>query len=221
VRIGKPVPGARRQARRCGGRDAGLDHIDYLLVTHFHPDHYGGVVELSQLMPIRHFIDHGTLAAELQKDAGAEGAFEAYLAIRNKRPHLEPKPAIGYRSKELRRPWSVRQGRASPGLFLAPVEVNGACGPAAVAARDPYENPRSTGVVVRYGKFSFLDVGDLSGAPLFALVCPKSLIGPVDVYLVAHHGGPDVADPAIFAAFVPRLAVMNNGLTKGGAVDDV
>ena len=35
--------------------------IDYLLMTHFHPDHDGGVVELAQLMPIGTFIDHGDL----------------------------------------------------------------------------------------------------------------------------------------------------------------
>jgi beta-lactamase superfamily II metal-dependent hydrolase len=29
-------------------RDAGLSHIDYLLTTHFHADHDGGVAELAQ-----------------------------------------------------------------------------------------------------------------------------------------------------------------------------
>lgn len=82
-----------------------------------------------------------------------------------------------------------------------------------------YENPRSTGVVISYGRFRFLDVGDLSGQPLFDLACPKDLIGSVDVYLVAHHGGPDVADPATFAAFKPRVAVMTNGIKKGGALE--
>jgi len=95
--------------------------------------------------------------------------------------------------------------------------VNTACPAQATAARDTYENPRSTGVVVRFGRFRFLDVGDLSGQPLFKLVCPKNLVGTVDVYLVAHHGGPDVAGAETFAAFNPRVAVMNNGPTKGGA----
>jgi hypothetical protein len=71
-------------------------------------------------------------------------------------------------------------------------------------------------VVVRFGKFRFLDVGDLTGPPLFGLACPKDLIGPVDAYLVAHHGGGDAADPATFAAFRPRVAIMNNGVWKGG-----
>jgi hypothetical protein len=82
---------------------------------------------------------------------------------------------------------------------------------------DTIENPRSTGVVVTFGKFRFLDVGDLTGQPLFDLVCPKSLIGPVGAYLVAHHGNADASDPTTFAAFKPRVAIMNNGTKKGGA----
>jgi hypothetical protein len=69
---------------------------------------------------------------------------------------------------------------------------------------------------LQYGKFHFLDVGDLTGGPLFALACPNDLIGPVDVYVVAHHGGADAADPATFAAFKPRVAILNNGAMKGG-----
>ena len=57
-----------------------------------------------------------------------------------------------------------------------------------------------------------------SGQPLFNLVCPKNLVGRVDAYLVAHHGGPDAAVPETFAAFQPRIAIMNNGATKGGAL---
>lgn len=43
------------------------------------------------------------------------------------------------------------------------------------------------------------------------------MIGPVDAYLVAHHGGADASDPATFAAFKPRIVIMNNGQKKGGS----
>src|SRR5262249_44793065 len=94
---------------------------------------------------------------------------------------------------------------------------NPACGPSGLPAEEKIENPRSTGILVRFGRFRFLDVGDLSGPPLFALVCPRALVGPVDVYLVAHHGNVDAADPATLAGFRPRIAVVNNGPRKGGA----
>lgn len=70
---------------------------------------------------------------------------------------------------------------------------------------------------MRYGEFRFLDVGDLVGQPLSDLVCPTNRIGSVDVYLVPHHGSADSADPATLAAFQPRVAILNNGATKGGA----
>ena len=70
---------------------------------------------------------------------------------------------------------------------------------------------------VRYGRFRFVDLGDLSGTPLFALFCPSNLLGPADVYLVPHHGGADVSEPAYLAAVRPRVAIMNNGATKGGS----
>src|SRR5690242_811537 len=98
---GNGAPGAKagdpaqaRDAKRiaAAAKDAGIKQIDYLLITHFHPDHDGGAVELSQLLPIRHFIDHGTLLEEAQKNAGTKQAWEAYLAVRNKAPHTEPKP---------------------------------------------------------------------------------------------------------------------------------
>src|SRR6185369_16562997 len=52
-----------RDSRRivAAARDAGVSRIDYLLLTHFHWDHDGGVVELARQMPIRIFIDHGDL----------------------------------------------------------------------------------------------------------------------------------------------------------------
>ena len=101
--------------------------------------------------------------------------------------------------------------------FSGAGERNPRCGASAQPPQEPNENPRSTGFRLQFGKFRFLDLGDLKGTPLFALVCPNDLVGPVDVYLVAHHGGPDAADPATFAAFRPRVAVLNNGARKGGA----
>jgi len=198
-------------------RDAGVGKIDYLMITHFHADHDGSVAELSKLLSIQHFIDHASLLPEAQKDTGTREAFERYVAVRNGHPHIVPKPGdrIPLAGVDVEVVSSAASVLGQP--LRGTGKTNAQCGAAAVPPRDTLENPRSTGVVVTWGKFRFLDVGDLSGQPLFDLACPKSLIGPVDVYLVAHHGGPDVADPALFAAFSPRVAIMNNGLTKGGA----
>src|SRR5215469_5328184 len=40
-------------------QQAGLRKIDYLLISHFHADHVGGLAALSKMMPIGRFFDHG------------------------------------------------------------------------------------------------------------------------------------------------------------------
>ena len=217
------VPGDPRQARDANrilaaARAAGVTQIDYLLITHFHADHDGAVPELAQLIPIRAFVDHDSPGPHAEEGvAGTTAAFDAYARVRATGTHLVPKPGekipltgvdavvVSSAGATLQRPLAGAGG------------ANSTCGATAPPAQEPTENPRSTGIRLRFGRFTFLDVGDLSGTPLFALVCPKSLIGPTDVYLVAHHGGLDAADPATFTGLAPRVAIVNNGALKGGA----
>src|SRR5205085_5980650 len=53
---------------------AGLKKLDYLLITHFHADHVGGVSALSKLMPIDHFLDHGDTTENRPGQAADEWA---------------------------------------------------------------------------------------------------------------------------------------------------
>jgi len=96
-------------------------------------------------------------------------------------------------------------------------QVNAECEATAPPPDDLFENPRSIGMVLRFGRFRFLDLGDLSGTPLFALLCPKGLIGQVDLYLVPHHGWRDASYPATFTGLRPRVAIINNSAVKGGS----
>src|SRR5215475_1612684 len=50
-----------RDANRivAAAKDAGLKKIDYVLITHYHSDHVGGVTQLAARFPIGAFIDHG------------------------------------------------------------------------------------------------------------------------------------------------------------------
>ena len=215
-------PGPAEQARDANRilaviHNAGVAQIDYLLVTHFHPDHFGGVADLAKLLPIRTFIDHGTAAEVDRNTPAALDALNRYVAVRATGRHIEPKPGDRLPLKGV----EATVVSSAAATITTPIagagKDNPVCGPSARPAENAGENPRSTGVVINFGKFRFLDIGDLTGQPLFNLVCPRDLIGPVDVYLVAHHGGADAAEPATFAAFKPRVAVMNNGATKGGA----
>lgn len=201
-------------------RDAGVTRIDHLLITHFHPDHDGGITELSGKIPIGTFYDHGDLE---RSDAAVanEGwprlmaTYNAYIAVRAKAKHVEPHVGTHLPLKGLDVTWVSSAGATLRNAMPGAGQPNPVCPSSAPAAGEPLENPRSTGFYLRYGKFRFVDLGDLSGQPLFALVCPDMLLGAVDLYLVPHHGGGDVTYPATFAAFRPRVAILNNGATKG------
>src|ERR1700761_8798337 len=63
-----PSPdGAQNSADRIAAvaRKLGLSKIDYLIITHYHMDHVGGVVDLAKRIPIDTFIDHGPNAGHL------------------------------------------------------------------------------------------------------------------------------------------------------------
>jgi len=180
------------------------------------------VVELARQIPIRTFIDHGALrpTGDAERDSqwpGYVGLLNAYIPVRAKGKHLEPKPGDRLPLKGV----DVVFVSSAAATIAKPVQgagqPNPACEASAPPAQEPYENPRSTGFHLRFGAFRFIDLGDLSGPPLFALLCPSRLLGPADLYLVPHHGGPDVSYPATFAAVQPLVAIVNNGATKGGS----
>ncbi len=212
------APESARDAQRilAAARDAGLTQIDHLMLTHYHADHSGGVIELAQLMPIRHFIDHAAPSAEAEVVVpGTQALYDAYVALRAKGTHTEPKPGDHLAINGLDVVVVSTAGEVLPTPLDGAGATNSACASAGVPAQEKTENPRSTGIRLQYGKFRFLDIGDLSGPPQYALTCPRNLIGEADVYLIAHHGGADGSDPAFFAAVKPRVAVFNNGPRKG------
>ena len=215
-------PAKARDAQRvlAAARDAGISRIDYLMLTHYHADHAGGVEELSQLLPIGTFIDHSAPPKEAEAGVpGTQAVYDGYVARRASGRHLEPKPGDKLPLRGLDAVVVSSAGATITKAVGGSGSANPACSGAGLPAQEKIENPRSTGIRVSFGSFSFLDVGDLSGAPLFALTCPNDLIGPADVYLVAHHAGVDAADPAMFRTVKPLVAVFNNGPRKGGAAE--
>lgn len=197
-------------------RDAGMTHIDYLLITHFHGDHIGGVPELARRIPIHTFVDYGE---PVEATPTVVVPYTAYAVARSKGEHLQPKPGdrIPLDGVEI-------DVLSAGGAFLTkPVPGAGQPNPACAAfqkrADDPTENRRSLGVRVTFGAFRFIDLGDLNWNPLGQLVCPNNLIGQTDLYLVSHHSDTDSNVPALLAAVRPRVVVSNNGARKGGHAD--
>ena len=195
-------------------REAGIDHIDYLLITHFHPDHVGGVPELAALIPIDVFMDYGE---PLGTDRMTTGGFRSYEPIRTYHRHLRLKPGDRLPLKGVDGDIVSAAGAVLTRPLPGAGQKNDACATLEDQPEDGTENFRSIGLRLRYGAFRFVDLGDLSGNTLGSLVCPTNPLGTASVYLVPHHGNFDSNVPAVIAALRPRVAIMNNGATKGGA----
>jgi beta-lactamase superfamily II metal-dependent hydrolase len=198
-------------------RAAGIDRIDYLLVTHFHGDHTGGIPELVQRFPVMSFVDYGGPRGTIYgADRMTLRSFATYEQARNLAGHLVPLPGD-------RLPLSgIEATVVSSGgdLLRTPLAGGGqsseGCAHLEDHPEDGTENFRSLGFMLRFGAFSFASLGDLSGKTLQKLVCPRNLLGRASVYLIAHHGDYDTNTPAVYEALRPRVAVMNNGVRKGG-----
>jgi competence protein ComEC len=195
-------------------RDARVTRLDYLLITHFHADHAGGAAEVARRLPVATFVDYGE---PIEKSDFSRAPFAMYAAARARGASLHPRPGdklpltgvgvevLSAGGAVLTRPTQRTAGVSNP-----------ACATLGKLPELDGENPRSIGVRITSGSFVFLDLGDLPGANLASLACPNNLLGHADVYLVPHHGNKDTAIPAVVAAVSPRVAILNNGATKGG-----
>ena len=211
-------PGARDAERITGiAKQAGITQIDYLVLTHYHIDHTGGVVDLASRIPIRNFVDHGPT---FDKTANVPQYYAAYLPVREKGKHILAKPGEKIPMSGI----DVQIVSAAAETILEPLADAGA--PNALCAdfqpkdevKDPMvggENKQSVGMVISLGKFRMVDFGDLTWNKEHDLACPNNLIGAIDLYLVSHHGKETSSLPMLVQAMHPRAAVMNNGANKG------
>lgn len=216
------VPGDPTQARDAqrvlrAAHDAGVSRIDHLLVSHYHADHVGAVMELAQLIPITEFIDHSAPSAAAEaRVPGTMALYTAYATLRSKGGHHPAKAGDHFVLKDV----SIDVLASDGAVLTQPLSGGGAknayCTSGGIPAQETTENPQSAAILLRYGAFTYLDVGDLTGAPLYALTCPINLIGQADVYNLAHHGGADGSDPSLFQVVKPRVAVFSNSARKGG-----
>lgn len=198
---------------------AGVKKLDYVISTHYHRDHIGGLQALAQRIPIAHFMDHGANIEVPEQVAGFRAAYDSIIAAGAKHTVLEAGDRVPVKGLD----WRIVVAAAKP--IAAPLPGAGAANAAACASfqrkpddAKPDDNSQSVGSMISYGRFRALDLGDLLWNNERDLVCPRNLIGTVDLYLVTHHGLDRSGAPVLVHAVRPRVAVMSNGTTKGGAV---
>lgn len=193
-------------------KDAKVKHLDYLVVTHFHGDHAGGVPDLARVIRVGTFVDHGP---NMEDSEASRRVYDSYQKTAEKARHLTVKPGDGLSMKDVTVKVLTAAGAHIADPLAGAGTANAFCDLLSTSSFDDTENSRSVGTLITFGKFRFLDLGDLSEKQELELACPNNMIGTVDLYLVTHHGAAGSNAKALVWGLAPRVGVMENGVDKG------
>ncbi len=193
---------------------AGVKKIDYLVTSHYHSDHVGGVAEVAAKFPIRNFVDHG---AQTETDKDSQVLFNMYSSFRDKGNHILAKPGDVLPLKGLDVKVLSSDGQSLAAPLAGAGEPNPACDSWKPDADEfVSENQHSLGLLITFGSFRILDLGDLTSSREHDLVCPANKIGTVDVLVASHHMGTGANTPQLLQAIHAKVTIANNGPRKGG-----
>jgi len=196
---------------------AGRKQLDHALVTHWHSDHYGNHAALAGLIPIRNFWDRG-IPDQLAEDKEFPTRAAAYRAAsQNKSKQLAAGDTLPLKSEKT--PLSVRIVTASGAVIPNTGSPNPFAKEHKPQPEDTSDNARSVSCLLKFGPFTYFACGDLTWNTEAKLMTPNNPIGPVDLFMVTHHGLNVSNNPVLVLAIDPRVAIMCNGPEKGANLE--
>ncbi len=199
-------------------KKAGLTKIDYVILTHYHFDHSGGVAPLVKKIPVGTFVDHGP-NTETKAGGATEKVWEAYQEVlaTGKYQHIVARPGEVLPITGVKVTFVSSDGNVIDHPLPGAGGENKYCDIPETKPMDHSENSRSVGIEMDFGKLRILDLGDLTWDKEKQLMCPLNRLGRIDVLIVSHHGMNPSSSHALVDAIHPRIAIMDNGATKGGS----
>jgi competence protein ComEC len=200
-------------------KKAGLSKIDYVLITHYHADHAGGIPQLIDRIPVGTFIDHGPNREFDKGITEKDYALYQKLLATGKYKNIHPKPGDVLPIKGITATVVSSDGNLIDKPLPGAGEPNPYCKVSEARPADETENAHSLGIEINFGKLKLLDLGDLTWDKEMQLMCPNNRLGHIDVLIVSHHGWFHSSSPALVHAIHERVAIMDNGEDKGGSTD--
>jgi len=217
---GSPGPAGERDSARIADamRAAGLMKINDLFTTHYDGDHVGGAPAANAVAHFDRFFDHGEMDPKWEQNRGIEDRYGAYLNIaKGRRTVVKPGDTIPFGRARVDVVSSA--GKVIDRAINGGGHENPLCKDADTKPPNTTENSQTTGVLISHGRFTFLDLGDLTWDKEMDLACPRNKLGRVSLLLATHHGffNDQSGAPALLWSIQPQVVIANNGPRKGMA----
>jgi len=180
----------------------GIGSLDFMVASHYHADHVGGLDEV---------VAEGYLPG-VAYDRGTWGgtpstyAYQDYAAaVSAVRFTIDPGDVIAL------------GGGATATCVVVNGELQGG-GFVDILGSSQFENSASIGLLIEYGDFDYLTMGDLTGGGYSTpdVELPVgAIVGDLDVHRVSHHGSSTSSQLAFVQAITPDMAIISAGRNNG------
>ncbi|MFH6601872.1 ComEC/Rec2 family competence protein [Maribacter algicola] len=208
------------------------DSIDYALISHFHEDHYGSIIDLGNEIPYGKIIDRNSpdlnfpldLSSHLKEDelfqnyrsfiAKEDIPTEALMVGSDKQIHLlnDQNRYPTFRVRNVKSNATIWTGTEDETFEYFTAEE----------MTDFYkgsynENPLSLALKISYGDFDYFTGGDNTGLQGFGLpewfdveTPMAKVVGPVEVTTLNHHGNRDATNEFFVKTLDPKVVVQQS-----------
>jgi len=195
-------------------KHAGLKRIDHLVVSHWHPDHYGGAARLMQRIPVDRIYNR-PIPPSIPEDPDPKRFPRMIADFRKAMGDRGSTIGAGFLLPLKGSTVAIRCVAGDRKVAVTKAKANPDCSQMVPAEPDKTDNANSLAFTIAYSKFSMFTGGDLTKDVEQKLVCPANLVGPVTLYQTDAHGMDVGSDPTFLRGLKPRVVVVNNGPRKG------